>query len=213
MSHDALEVVKLKRNFYRDSYRIVVMLLFLSIFINGVMAWVVIYQESHKPTPKYFATTSTGELIPMIPLDQPNLSDASLLQWVVKASASLYTYDFLNYRSTFDQNAQYFTKSGWSSFLASLKDSRNLEAVTSKKLILQATPAGVPVIVNQQDLRGVYTWRIQLPLLVKYQSLSETFNRPLMLNIVVQRLSTLSSKYGVGIAQLVVQQQSAQQGE
>src|SRR3990167_9585512 len=186
MSHDALEVVKLKRNFYRDSYRSVVMILFIAIIIIAVMAWIIVYQQTHKPAPKYFATTSAGQLIPMVPLDQPNLSDSAVLQWVSTAVTSLYTYDFLN----------------------CLEQSRNLEAVQDKKLTVQAVPAGAPIILSENNINGIYTWQVQLPILVTYQSLSEEFNQNLLVTIVIQRLSTLDSEYGIGIAQLVVQQQS-----
>ncbi|OGT31792.1 MAG: type IV secretion protein DotI [Gammaproteobacteria bacterium RIFCSPHIGHO2_12_FULL_35_23] len=208
MSHDALEVVKLKRNFYRDSYRSVVMILFIAIIIIAVMAWIIVYQQTHKPAPKYFATTSAGQLIPMVPLDQPNLSDSAVLQWVSTAVTSLYTYDFLNFRSTFQANSQYFTTDGWRAFLSSLEQSRNLEAVQDKKLTVQAVPAGAPIILSENNINGIYTWQVQLPILVTYQSLSEEFNQNLLVTIVIQRLSTLDSEYGIGIAQLVVQQQS-----
>ena len=207
MSHDALEVIKLRRNFYRDSYRLVVILLFIAIIVIACLAWVIIYQQTHKPTPKYFATTSSGRLIPLIPLDQPNFSDQQIAVWSANAVTSLYTYDFLNFRQTFQTNSQYFTSSGWKAFLDGLAQSNNLQAVQQKRLTVQAVPAGAPVIVNQGDFNGIYTWRIQIPILVTYQSLSEEFNQRLLITVVVQRLSTLTSKYGIGIAQLVAQQQ------
>jgi len=208
MAHDALEVVKLRRNFYRDSYRLVVLVLFIAIIIIAILGGIIAYLISHKPSPKYFATTSDGKLIPMIPLDKPNLTDQAVLQWISRAVTSLYTYDFLNFRQTFQNNAQYFTQSGWKAFLNKLGESRNLQAVEDKKLTVQAVPAGAPVIVNQGEFHGIYMWRIQLPILVTYQSLSEQFNQSLLVTAVIQRLPTLDSRYGIGISQLVVSQQS-----
>jgi intracellular multiplication protein IcmL len=207
MAHDALEVVKLKRNFYRDSYRLVVVALLVALLIIAGLVGTVYYQLTHKPTPQYFATTSDGKLIPMIPMDQPNLSDHSLLLWVENAVTSLYTFDFLNFRQTFQSDSQYFTKAGWSAYLDQLQASRNMDAVQSKKLTVRAVPSGAPVILSQANIDGVYSWRVQIPILVTYESLSETFNQSLLVTLVIRRLSTLSSKYGIGISQFVAAQQ------
>lgn len=206
MAHDALETIKLRRDFYRDSYRLVAIILFFSIVANLLLAAVIGYIETHKPAPQYFATTRGGQLIKMTPLDQPYMQDNVLLNWVANAVTSLYTYDFLNYRKTFQDNQQYFTDNGWKAFLDQIDKSRNLKTVESKKLVVSATPAGAPVITNQGALDGVYSWRVQIPVVVTYQSLSEQFSERLLVTLTVQRRPTLDSKYGVGIAQFVAQQ-------
>lgn len=206
MSHDALEVVKLRKNFYQDSYRIVVVVLLVAILIIAGLAATIGYEVTHRAQPKYFATTSDGKLIPMIPLDRPNMTDQSLLKWVSSAIISLYTYDFLNFRADFQQNQKYFTDRGWKAFLDSLAKSNNLQAVQQQKLTVQAVPAGAPIITRQGILDGRYSWQIQMPILVTYESLSQQFNQQLLITIMVQRLSTLSSEYGIGISQLVEQQ-------
>ncbi len=207
MAQDALEIVKLRKNFYRDSYRLTLVILFFAIVIIAVLAGVIAYQESHRAQPTYFATTSDGKLIPMIPLDQPNVNDQTILQWVATAVISLYTYDFLNFRATFQNNQQYFTPDGWKAFLNGLSSSRNLQTVQDKKLTVQAVPSGAPIITREGLLNGRYAWQIQMPILVTYISLSQEYHEQLLLTILVQRVSTLDSKYGIGIAQLVAQQQ------
>lgn len=206
MGHDALEVVKLRRNFHRDSYRVIAVLLLIALIAIVVLSSIVLYQETHQPTPKYFATTSSGKLIPMVPLDEPNLSNQAILQWAATAASSLYTYNFVNYRDVFSSNAQYFTRGGYSAFLNQVSDSRNLGAVTSKKLMLTGVPAGAPVITDASNVDGIYTWTIQVPIVVTYQSLSTKRNASLLLIMQVKRLSTLDSKYGIGISNLVVEE-------
>lgn len=207
MAQDALEIVKLRKNFYKDSYRLTLVILFFAMIIIAVLAGVIAYQESHRAQPTYFATTSDGKLIPMIPLDQPNVNDQTILQWVATAAISLYTYDFLNFRATFQNNQQYFTPDGWKAFLNGLSSSRNLQTVQDKKLTVQAVPSGAPIITREGLLNGRYAWQIQMPILVTYISLSQEYHEQLLLTILVQRVSTLDSKYGIGIAQLVAQQQ------
>ncbi|PIQ44128.1 MAG: type IV secretion protein DotI [Gammaproteobacteria bacterium CG11_big_fil_rev_8_21_14_0_20_46_22] len=207
MAHDALETVKLRHNFYRDSYRLVAIILFLSVVVNVLLVGAVFYLETHKPTPKYFATTQDGRLFKMVPLDQPYMESNQLVNWVANAATSLYTYDFLNYRQNFQNNQIYFTPDGWKAYLDQVEKSRNLKTVEDKKLVVSATPAGAPVITNQGVLDGKYSWRVQIPVVVTYQSLSQQFSENLLLTLTIQRRSTLDSKYGVGIAQFVAQQQ------
>ncbi len=207
MGHDALEVIKLRRNFYRDSYRIMAILLMVALIAIVILVGIIFYQDTHKPTPKYFATTSSGKLIPMIPLEQPNLSHRAIIQWAATAASSLYTYNFVNFRQIFSSNAQYFTKAGYDAFLRQVSNSRNLGAVTSKKLMVTGVPAGAPVITAEDNVGGVYTWTIQVPMVVTYQSMSTKRDVSLMLIMRVRRLSTLDSKYGIGISNLVVEQQ------
>lgn len=207
MAYDALEVVKHRNNFYRDSYRLVVIILFFSVLANIALAGAVVYLESHKPSPKYFATTHDGRLIKMVPLNMPYMQSNALINWVTNAVTSVYTYDFLNYRKTFQDNQKYFTSGGWQAFLDQMQKSRNLKTVQDKKLVVSASPAGAAVVTNSGVLNGVYSWRVQIPIVVTYTSLSQQFSERLLVTLTVQRLSTLDSTYGVGIAQFVVQQQ------
>lgn len=207
MAHDALEVVKLRRDFYRDSYRLIVVALFVTLVIIAILASSLVYLLTHRPAPQYFATTRDGRLIKMVALDQPNLTNQAVLLWVSNAVTSLYTYDFVNYRATFQSNSQYFTKDGWRAFLSILNASQNLQAVKDKKLVVTAVPSGAPVILEQSVNEGVYFWRVQIPIVVTYTSLSQQFTQNLLLTLLVQRLPTLENTYGIGIAQFVAQQQ------
>jgi intracellular multiplication protein IcmL len=207
MSYDGLEVVKLRRNFYRDSYRTVLVALLIAVLAIAGLIGTVGYLLTHQTAPKYFATTNAGKLIPMIPLDQPNMTQQAMLQWTASAVTSVYTYDFLNYRKSFQNNAQYFTSGGWKAFLSKIASSRNLKAVQEEKLTVSSVPAGTPVIVNQGVIEGHYAWRVQIPMVLTYESLSQVFNQRLLVTLTVIRISTLSSKYGIGIAQFVDQLQ------
>lgn len=209
MPIDALEVVKLRSTFYRDSYRKLVILLFFSWVIIAVLSSVLFVQVSNKPTPTYFATTESGRIIPLIPLDQPNLSDKALVQWASSAVISVYTYNFNNYRQVFQDNRKYFTPDGWQQFISALTRSRNLQAVTSKKLVLSAVLSSAPIVNREYIQDGRYTWQLQIPVMVTYESLSEEFHQNLIVVLTIQRISTLDSVDGVGIISFVVQSVSS----
>ena len=200
---DVLTAISDRNNFYRDSYRKVLLSLILSIFSIILLVSAIIYIVVNPPLPKYFATYSNGSLAPMIPLNQPNMSVASLLQWVTTAVISVNTFDFVNYRDQLQKASEYFTSNGWQGYLQALQSSRNLDAVIQKKLTVTAVATGAPVIVRQWYDNGVATWQIQLPVLITYQSASNFVPQNNIIILKVKRISTLLNPNGVGIEDYV----------
>lgn len=201
MPEDALELVRLRNNFYRDNYRRLVSLLLILILINLCLVAGVIYLITHRPAPQYFATNAEGRIIPLSPLSSPVVTPAELLQWATEAVVDTYSYSFVNYRKELQSAAQHFTPEGWNQFQTSLQASRNLDTVLAKKMVVSAVPTGAPVITDQGLLSGRYAWRIRIPLLVTYQSSQEQIQQPVNANILVVRVSNLDTPKGIAIAQ------------
>lgn len=199
----ALELIRLRNNFYRDNYRKVVGALLIALFAIIALSGAVVYLVMNRPAPTYFAATDSGKIIPMVPLGRPMLSNKAVIRWASNAAVSAYTFNFLNYREQLQNASQYFTASAWKGYLNKLKSSGNLDAVLKRKLIVTAVPAGAPVVVNQGQLDGRYAWRIQMPMLATYQSSSQTkYSNPLLVTILVVRVSTTTNPEGVSIAQV-----------
>lgn len=204
MADDAVEIVSLRNDFYRDNYRKVVLGLLLCIVINIGLTGALSYIVTHPPAPQYFATSTDGRIVPLVPLDQPNLSAAALLQWANTAAVAVYNYNFINYRQALQDASDYFTPDGWREFLNALKSSNNLDAVIAKKLIVSAVATGAPVILEQGPLMDRYAWKVQMPMLVTYQSASQFSQQSVVVTMLITRISTLSSARGIGIAQFIV---------
>lgn len=204
MAEDALELVQLRNNFYRDSHRKVMLCLLLAIATIILLCGSLAYVVTHPPAPKYFATTIDGRIIPLIPLSEPNMPNSGVLLWANQAATAAFTYDFVNYRQALQSASNYFTAEGWRDFLSALTSSNNLNAVIVKKLVVSSAATGAPVILQQGLLNGNYAWRIQLPMVVTYQSASQVATQNVMVTMLVVRVSTLNSSRGIGIAQFVV---------
>lgn len=198
-------VVKHRTDFYRDNYRRVISALLMSIMIIAILTAALVYITTHPPVPQYFATTIQGRITPIVPLDQPNLPPSALLQWANQAAIAAYTYNFQDYRAELQAASDFFTPSGWTSFLDALNKSNNLTTVLSKKLVVSSVATGAPVILDQGIIDGIYTWKVQMPMLVSYQSASSLVQQQVMITMIIQRVSTLSSFRGVGISSLVAQ--------
>lgn len=204
MATEGLAAVGLRNAFYKDNYRRVTAVLFISILINIILAGILFFLITHPPMPKYFATTINGRITDLVPIDQPNQSDSAVLQWANQAAIAAFTYNFVNYREELQASSGFFTPSGWHEFLRALNNSNNLQAVTEKRLIVSAVATRAPIILEKGRLNGVYSWRVQMPVLVTYQSASEFSQQNNIVTVLIQRISTLNSPRGIGISQFIV---------
>ena len=208
MTDDALEQVRLRNNFYRDNYRRVLATLLIMVLVNVLLVVVICFEITHPTPSKYFATSAEGRIIPLHSLDQPVVTQSALLQWAARAGVAAYTYNFVDYRAQLQEASDYFTPQGWTNFEDALKGSRNLETVLTRKLVVTAVPTGAPIILDQAPINGRYAWKVQMPILVTYQSASTTYQQPLIISMLVTRVPDVDKPDGIAIAQFVASQQS-----
>lgn len=203
MAEDALTNVAMRNSFYRDGQRKLMFVLLVSMLGNFILSAMLAYIITHPPAPKYFATSINGRITPLVPLNMPNQSDAAILQWSNQAAIATFSYNFVNYRSELVAASGFFTADGWDQFISALGSSNNLDAVKVKKLVVSAVATSAPVILQKGILNGRYAWRIQMPILVTYQSASEFSQQHLNVTMLVTRVDTLNSPRGIGIAQFI----------
>ncbi|MFI4962700.1 MAG: type IVB secretion system apparatus protein IcmL/DotI [Legionellales bacterium] len=204
MAEDALTVVTMRNQFYKDNQRKVVLALIVAIMLNLLLGTVLVYIITHPPEPKYFATSINGRITPLFQLNEPNQSDSAVLQWANQAAIASFTYNFVNFRDELQASSGFFTADGWDQFLGALQQSNNLDAVKAKKLIVSAVATRAPIILQKGVLNGSYSWRVQMPILVTYQSASEFTQQNNVVTLLITRVSTLNSPRGIGISQFVV---------
>lgn len=205
MSDDSLELVRLRNNFYRDNYRRVMTLLLVMMLVLLCLIGTLIYVVLHRPEPKYYATTQSGHVLQLVPLNEPILSSTAILNWASEVATATYTYSFVNYRDKLQALEPDFTKNGWTNFMKGMQDSSSLSAVEKRKLVVSAVVAGTPVIANQAVLSGRYAWKVQVPILVTYQSASEKYQNTYTVTMVILRDATLQNIKGVAIEQFYAQ--------
>lgn len=204
MPEDALTQVMMRNAFYRDGHRRILSILFISISANILLLLLFAYVFTHPPEPRYFATSINGRITPLTPMTEPNQSDSAVLQWANQATVAAYSYNFVNYREELQASSGFFTAEGWTQFLDALTKSNNLDAVKAKKLIVSAVATRAPVILQKGVLNGRYSWRIQMPILVTYQSANQFSQQNNVVTLLITRVNPLNSPRGIGIAQFVV---------
>jgi intracellular multiplication protein IcmL len=203
MAEDTLSAVYNRNRYYRQGQRKVVSVLLVSMGVNLLLSVLLVFMIMHPPEPKYFATSIDGHIMPLYPLSQPNQSDTAVVRWANQAAIAAFTYNFVNWHAEIEAASGFFTAEGWTAFLNSLKQSNNIAAVTAKKLVVTAVATGSPVILQKGILNGRYSWRIQLPLLVTFQSASEFAQQNNVITMLITRVDPLNSPRGIGIAQFV----------
>jgi intracellular multiplication protein IcmL len=203
MADDAVELVRLRNNFYRDNYRRVVGILLLLLVVDLSLVGIIFYQVVNRPDPVYFATSTDGRITPLYPLSQPMIAPAELLQWASRAAVAANTYNFVNYREALQNLQNEFTPDGWKWFEQALQSSRTLETVIAKKLVVSAVPTGTPVILEQGVVNGRYAWKVQQPMLVTYQSPNEQTQQPMVVTMIISRVPTVDMPKGIAVVSFI----------
>jgi intracellular multiplication protein IcmL len=196
--------VVIRNEYYRDGYRtlqkIVLLLVIMVMMLIGAMYYVI---SVHQPQDRYFATTVDGRLVPMVALSQPNLSNPALMSWVAQASTEVLTFGFHDYRRRLQESSRNFTRTGWESFTSALEKSSILEMVQNNRQVVTAAPKAAPVLLWEGLENGRYAWRIEIPLIVTYQSGSQRKTDSMRVTLTVVRVPKLESPNGVGIEQWI----------
>ncbi|MFZ2315308.1 MAG: DotI/IcmL/TraM family protein [Gammaproteobacteria bacterium] len=205
MALDAVRAKYIPRNndFYRRYYHWFIIGLMGVILLLVIAVGFVMFQLFHRPLPAFLAKQADGKVMALKAYDEPNLLPDTILRWASKAATSAYTFDFVNYDKQISGVRPYFTPAGWNDFQSSI--SRVVATIVQDQLFVSGVVAGIPVISNQGPLpdKG-YTWRVQIPFLVTYQSANTTSKRNYYVIITIVHVPTSQNPQGIGIDQFVM---------
>ena len=163
----------------------------------------------NQPKPRYFAATPDLRLAPMVPLDQPLLTQDGLLTWAANAITGAMSLNFLEWRGKLESIRPHFEDEAFKSFLASLKSSGILEMIQEKRISASAVATRAPVIIASGLVGGRATWKIEFPLIVSYESSQGVEStQKLLATVLVCRASTAKTPRGVVIQQVVLKRES-----
>ena len=201
---DAISTILNRNAFYRDGYRL---LLRISLAQTAIILLLIVGILTMAMTIKtrqiYFATTSDGRIINIVPLNEPFLSEAQVIAWTAAAAQNVMRFGYHDYRDRLQQSASNFTATGWDSFNKALKDASFIDAIQARKLTVTLDINAAPEIQSALVRNGTYTWYIQLPVTIKFDGDQppQPINTVLRLQIV--RVSTLQNPDGISIEQWV----------
>ena len=167
------ELVRIRHNFYRDSYRRLVLMMILMLAAVLMCLGIVFYLLNHQPQPRYFATNIYGGIIPIKGLNEP-IADQEVVQWSARAAAKALSFNYVQYQSQLQEAINvYFTPYGGKMYLQALKDSLNLDNVIKNKYLQLAEPIAAPRILHsgvstEGSFKNRYFWQVQVPVQIDF---------------------------------------------
>lgn len=211
MADDGLVLVGLRTQFYRDNYRRIVIIFLLSVLINIGLGSIFFYKWTHPPLPKYFPTSLNGRITPQYPLEQPGISDESMLQWATQSILAAYNYNYLTWRQDLQAASQFFTDTGWTRFQTALQDSQVIDTVVSHKWIVTSSATQAPQILQRGVVTGVYpepryAWQVKTAINVQFVGDRDFVEKTFTITMTIVRVSTLNAPRGIGIEQIIVEE-------
>lgn len=177
-----------------------------SALVSLVALWAVI----GKPVPpQYIPVTQSGELLPPVPLDQPNTDRGGVGAFALEAVRSVNTYDYINYRDQLAAAEGYFSTAGWNSFSVEYQKSATLNAVIARKMIVSVQPTGEVRFLNEGIVssKGTYVWQVQVPIEIQFTAHAllpngniDTGSRETgVVTLYISRVPTMKSPSGLAV--------------
>lgn len=188
------------RDGYRRLTKLTVAMGVLALILSAILFGLILTT----PSPKYYATTMSGEVMTMHALSEPVVTEDYLLQWASLAARQALNINFVSPEKSLEKSKPNFTPSGWSQLSEQMKKSGLLASVTDQKVDVSAVVFKTPVVVSTAVLHGRFTWHVQLPMLVTLSSASATTKQRMLVTMDVQRISTLNAYKGIQINTFVV---------
>jgi intracellular multiplication protein IcmL len=199
---DAIATILNRNAFYRDGYRLLVRISLMQIIvITLLVVSITTLLLTSKTQQVYFATTSDGRIINIVPLNEPYRSNAEVVAWAASTARSIMGIGYSNYREHLQQVSTNFTESGWASFNKALQDANIIEAITARKLVLTMDIDAAPEIKSAAVQNGVFVWYVQFPVTIKFDGASSPADIKTILRLQIVRVSTLQNPDGLSIEQ------------
>lgn len=153
----------------RKSSFVLLMVIFGQALCIAFLIWLAFF---HFPTTEFAPTSNAAAVCNIAPVKEPFIHQQTVADFAVDAAIGIYTYDHVNYLKQVKAiSDKYFTPEYRDQYMVAFGDSLNLQTVKENFYIVSATKGGQPpIIIKSGPVKGVYTWKIQVPLVVSYVS-------------------------------------------
>jgi intracellular multiplication protein IcmL len=156
-----------------------------------------------RPEPRYFAVTSDLRIAEMAPAGGPEASPPALAEWAGNVVSRALSLNFLTFRRTLEEIRADFAPEGYAGLLASLEGGGHLEKIERERLSLSCLVGGTPVVTAGGA--GAGPWRVEVPLVLSYESSSGVeASQRLLAEVEIRRARTADFPRGVAISRVVL---------
>lgn len=158
-----------------------------------------------KPSPKYFAQTPDLRITELRPLDEPYVTQEGLVNWTAETVSRTFSLDFLKLKDTLMSVREAYTDAAFEELVGNLKSNGTIDMIKEKRLSASVTLEKAPVISNSGVVAGVFTWKLEFPIIITYEGSAGAANaQHLVATVLVQRADTIQHPRGIVIKQLLM---------
>lgn len=204
---DGQKAISTRNDFYADGASFMKKYCYLTGFFFFCSIGATYYSASQKENNVYFAAKPNRDLIQLVALDQPNMSNAAVTNWLAKALVDTFDFRFNNVSTRLSESTnKWFTPEGGAELIKALTSGGNLSAVEEKQLFVQLTLDTAPILIDQaKDSSGdYYAWKYEVSGMISYITRTKTYVDKVNFKITVQRQSMISNPDGLGIAKIIM---------
>lgn len=158
------------------------------------------YLVSHRPRPVYFASSSSGKIVPMVPLDRPVRSERWLIEWSASTIEDLLTISAVNYNASFLRIRDKFLPSTFGQIVDTFDKNGMKKYILDNRMDTYVALENAPVIVNEGVMNGQRSWKIQAPIVLTFTNGAGRTPKHFVVEMVVSRVPTFVNKNGVVVS-------------
>lgn len=160
-----------------------------------------------EPETLSYLVDSDGRMVIAEPLSDPLLSDASMLMWSADRIKEIHTLAFTDYVDHIMSLSKHFTPVAFKNFQTSIIESKTIEKLKSKRLLMYMEPVEAPRIIKKGIANGRYTWVVEMKIkqIMEGGEYSQTGNI-LIVTMTAERVSRSQSLSGLVISKYLVRE-------
>jgi len=186
----------LQKNLFRSVYILMaVMLVAMAYYAYQIEMRV--QQERNISEAPFTENTGREQSIRPIPIDKPHRTARELSNWVNIAVAEALSFDSSNYEARLREVRPYFTEEGYNQYRNYLAEARFKESLNQNDLRVSVIAEQMPLLLNDENIRGVYRWLFQVPVtmsfvpedLKSYRPETRPINRRLLVRVQLGRVN------------------------
>ena len=135
-------------------------------------------------------------------LSKPIIKRQALLSWAELAAVSVNTLSSSTYKEQLEKTFKtYFTDKGAVSLTRALRIKGVITDILAGKLSTTSVVQGPAVLVAEGKILGNYSWKVQVPILVTYESTSDIVVEKQIVTLLIIAASTDKHPQGIAINQ------------
>ena len=207
--YGGVETALSRHETWKKGFNRIVIIMGIMVVVTMISVSMAFVAMSSKPEPKYFAAREDGGILPIVAVSEPFLTDNQVTNFATEAITRAMTINFATWRQDLSDATSYFTKpDGWDGFLLSINESGTMEYIVEKRLIATAVANGAVIRERGPNENGVFSWIVQVPITVTYQSASESQVENMLAEMEIVRVPTWEMSRGVGVNRVTMRRGS-----